>query len=79
MGYISEKYGIEKGTVVKLIKDGLLDWRVEGLYDFWIFYNDLIENRETKKEVREELMAHYGINTRRTYYYWLEKARNIFC
>ena len=35
MGYISEKYCIPSGTVVSMIKDGIVDWRIEGLHDFW--------------------------------------------
>lgn len=78
MGYISKKYDIDPGTVVEMVRDGVVDWRIEGLYDFWIFYQELIKTRQSKRDVREELMLHYNINARSTYYYWINKATEVF-
>jgi len=77
MGYISNKYNIEPEKVVLMIKDGILDWKIEGLYEFWLFYQELYKDRDSKKEVREELMIHYNVKPR-TFYRMLRKAKDIF-
>lgn len=77
MGYISEKYCIPSGTVVSMIKDGIVDWRIEGLHDFWVFYNKLLSTR-TPGEVKEEMMLQYKIKNKITYYRMIKKARQIF-
>lgn len=77
MGYISQKYNIPPEIVSLMVKDGIIDWRIEGLYNFFTFYNQLLTKRESKAEAREEIMLHYKM-PRSTFYYHLKKAKLIF-
>jgi hypothetical protein len=77
MGYISQKYNISPDKVALMVRDGIIDWKIEGLYNFWIFYNDLLSKRETKTAARDELMIHYDMS-RSTFYYNLNKAKSLF-
>lgn len=77
MGYISNTYKIDPEKVANMVKDGIIDWRIEGLYDFWIFYNELLNKRESKKEAREEIMSHFNLQ-KRTFYRMIRKCKEIF-
>lgn len=76
MGYISDKYGIPHETVVKMAKDGIVDWRVEYLYEFWLFYKELCcENK--KMSAIAEICLHYKIG-QSTFYLWRKRAKELF-
>ena len=77
MGYISQKYKIEPEKVSLMVRDGIIDWKIEGLYNVWLFYTDLIDKRETKADAREEIMMHYDM-CKSTFYYNLNKAKSLF-
>jgi len=77
MGYISKRYNIDSETVAQMVRDGIIDWRLEGLYNFWVFYNELLKKRETKREAKKEIMMHYSM-PKSTFYYNVNKAKKIF-
>lgn len=78
MGYISEKYNIPQSTVIQMIRDGIIDWKLEGLYEFWKFYQELYKNRDEKSLIKDEIMFHYNLKCERTYYRRLKKAELLF-
>ena len=77
MGYISDKYDIPHETVVRMAKDGIVDWRIEYLYEFWTFYNELCQNGTSKMGICGEMMLHYKIS-KRSYYRWLNVCKQYF-
>jgi hypothetical protein len=77
MSYIAEKYCIQPGVVIQMIRDGVVDWRLDALHDFWTFYKEL-EKTRTKKEIKAEIMLHYKLKNRVTYYRMMKKSRELF-
>ena len=75
--YISQKYNIPPETVSAMVRDGILDWRVDALYDFWVFYLELCNSGRTRKEIKNEVGLHfkmkkYQVNRS------IRKAKEIF-
>ena len=77
MSYISEKYGIQPGTVVRMIQDGIIDYKIERYYQFWEFYNAVIIDRNPH-EARSEAMLHFKL-CQRSFYNWIHRSRELFC
>ena len=76
MSYIARKYSIRAEVVMQMAKDGIIDWRIEYLHEFWIFYNELLKDR-TRTDAREEMMLHYNLS-QRSFYRWICKAKGYF-
>ena len=83
MSYISDKYKISPDTVMRMSKDGVIDWRVNYLHEFWIFYHELLkQNQELRvrlpvKETKEEIKLHYRISER-SFYRWVKVCKKLF-
>ena len=78
MSYTSKKYNIPDETITQMVRDGVLDWRIDALWDFYQFYLALKQSRGSSNgEIRDEIIFHYGMSYR-LYYYYLAKARLIF-
>ena len=83
MSYISDHYKIPPNTVVQMSKDGILDWRVNVLYEFYTLYAEVLNQNMSRGihcprgDAREEVMMHFRI-TERTFYYWLSAAKRQF-
>ena len=76
MSYIAKKYSIRADIVIQMAKDGIIDWRIEYLHDFWLFYNELLTDR-SKSEARGEMMLHYNLS-QRSFYRWIFRAKGYF-
>ena len=78
MSYIGRKYNITDETITKMVRDGVLDWRIDALWDFYQFYLALKKARESSNgEIREEMMFHYKM-PQSSYYYYLSRAHELF-
>lgn len=84
MSYISDKYKIPHEVVVQMSRDGILDWRVNVLYEFWTLYKDVLEQnldrgiKYPRKEAREEVMLHFKLTSERNFYRWLKASKKFF-
>lgn len=83
MSYISQKYNIPADTVLKMAKDGIIDWRINYLHEFYTFYNELLKGYEDDGETypkglaRNEIMLHYKLS-QRNFYRWMKVCRTFF-
>ena len=76
MGYISDKYNVTPEAVVRMSHDGIVDWRVEYLYEFYNFYKELSE-QDGKHSARKEIMLLYKIS-QGTFYRWINISKKTF-
>jgi len=74
--YIAKKYGIPDATVIRMIKDGIIDWRIEQAYEFKLFYDELCKDRDATM-VREECMQHFRLS-KSAYYRALHRIAELF-
>ena len=84
MSYISNKYGISPGTVSEMARDGIIDWRINYYYEFWVLYKETLdynyENnvKKPRRQAREEVMMHFKISSERNFYRWLTACKSFF-
>jgi len=84
MSYISKKYNIPAETVFQMSKDGVLDWRINYYYEFWVLYREILDYnysnnvKKPRRQAREEVMMHFKISSERNFYRWLTACKAFF-
>ena len=83
MSYISEKYNIPCETVLQMCKDGIIDYRINYLHEFYLFHHEILNGyiedgaAYPKGKARREIILHYKIS-QRNFYRWMNLCKEFF-